>query len=78
MWRDGVLSTELHTCAKKIVKQCVEWNIDTIVMGVNSGWKQKSNIGRKNNQSFIGIPHYKLQQYITYMAEWEGMCFLQI
>ena len=77
MWRDGVLSTELHTCAKKIVKQCVEWNVDTIVMGVNSGWKQKSNIGRKNNQSFIGIPHYKLQQYITYMAEWEGILVIE-
>ena len=60
-----------------LLKQCVEWNIDTIVMGVNSGWKQKSNIGRKNNQSFIGIPHYKLQQYITYMAEWEGILVIE-
>ena len=73
MWRDGLLSTELHTYAKKIVAKCVEWNIDTIVLGVNKGWKQESNIGRENNQSFVNIPHHKLQQYITYMAEWEGI-----
>lgn len=73
MWRDGLLSTELHTYAKKIVAKCVEWDIDTIVLGVNKGWKQESNIGKENNQTFVNIPHHKLQQYITYMAEREGI-----
>lgn len=71
--RNGIISTILHNCAKRIIEQCDVWNIDTIVLGVNSGWKQKSNIGKKNNQTFVNIPYYKLQQYITYLAERQGI-----
>ena len=32
-------------------------NIDTIIIGQNKGWKQHSNIGKKNNQKFVQIPY---------------------
>lgn len=47
--------------------------IDTIVIGKNKGWKQESNMGRKNNQKFVQIPHSLLINLITYKAEEYGI-----
>ena len=32
-------------------------------------WKQNINIGKKNNQNFVGIPFYKFVQMIQYKAD---------
>jgi putative transposase len=38
-------------------------------MGHNSGWKQKTNMGRHNNQEFVQIPFNMLISMIKYRAE---------
>jgi putative transposase len=43
-------------------------NIDTIIIGQNKGWKQQSNIGKKNNQTFVQIPYSNLISKIRYKA----------
>ncbi len=40
----------------------------TIVIGRNKNWKQKCNMGKKNNQNFVSIPFYKLIRQIKYKA----------
>lgn len=72
-WRDGLMRTELHTYAKWIIDKCAEWNIDTLVLGINHDWKQGSSIGHVNNQNFVSIPHAKLRMYLTYLAEEVGI-----
>lgn len=52
---------------------CVENRIDTIVLGKNADWKRKSNMGKRNNQNFVQIPHAKLYDVITYLAERYGI-----
>ena len=52
---------------------CVENRIDTIVLGKNADWKQNSNMGNRNNQNFVQIPHAKLYGIITYLAERYGI-----
>ena len=47
--------------------------IDTIVIGYNQGWKQKSSMGKKNNQNFVNIPFKSLVQQLQYKAEDEGI-----
>ena len=42
-------------------------------MGINRQWKQNSNLGKQNNQKFVQIPFYKLQSYLSYLAEWNGI-----
>ncbi len=48
-------------------------NIATVVIGKNDNWKQGANIGKKNNQNFTQIPHYKLIQQITYKCQLAGI-----
>lgn len=47
----------LHfTNGRPVVQKKVKaYNIDTIVVGYNAGWKQKSDMGKKNNQTFVQI-----------------------
>ncbi len=72
-WRNAKIKTVMHIISKKVVSYCVENNIGTIVIGKNDGWKQEANMGKKNNQNFVQIPHFKLIQMILYKAEEQGI-----
>lgn len=58
----------LHWASRKVVLLCIENQISTIVIGKNKGWKDESNIGSRNNQNFVQIPHARLIQMIQYKA----------
>ena len=52
-----------------------EFDIDTIVIGYNAGWKQNSHMGKKNNQKFVQIPFQKLMAAIENKCIKEGIRF---
>lgn len=56
-----------------IVNFCRSNNIGTIIIGLNKEWKQEINIGRRNNQHFVSIPHSKLIDKIVYKAKLLGI-----
>ncbi|WP_347862869.1 transposase [Salimicrobium sp. PL1-032A] len=58
-----------HKASRQIIQLAIDEGIDVIVIGKNEDWKQNINIGKKNNQSFVSIPHNLLVQMITYKAE---------
>ncbi|HDR7279424.1 RNA-guided endonuclease TnpB family protein [Bacillus paranthracis] len=60
-----------------LFKKVREFDIDTIVVGYNTGWKQKSDIGKKNNQTFVQIPFHKLIAAIENKCIKEGIRFLK-
>lgn len=62
-----------HKTSAYIVKTALEEDVDTIIIGLNKDWKQNSNIGKKNNQSFVNIPHSLLISMIEYKAEKHGI-----
>jgi len=62
-----------HKASAHIEGIALEENIETIIIGRNKDWKQQSNMGTKNNQSFVSIPHGLLVQMITYKAERHGI-----
>lgn len=45
-----------------ITKQCLNSNINTIILGYNINWKQNCNIGKINNQNFQSIPFADFRQ----------------
>ena len=53
-------------------------NIGTVVIGKNDNWKQGANTGKKNNQNFTQIPHYKLIQQITYKCQLAGVKVIEM
>jgi putative transposase len=62
-----------HKASFHIVQLAIQENIGTIIIGINPGWKQEINIGRKNNQTFCHIPHSLLIDMIQYKAERYGI-----
>lgn len=58
-----------HKISYQIIQKAKEENIDTIIIGKNENWKQESNMGTKNNQNFVQVPHTVLINMIKYKAE---------
>jgi putative transposase len=54
--RNRKIKNIMHNISRYIIDYAIENKIDTIAMGHNSGWKQKTNMGRHNNQKFVQIP----------------------
>ena len=48
-----------------------------MIIGYNPTWKQFVNIGKKNNQSFVQIPHYKLKRKLQYLCKLYGINFVE-
>ena len=67
----------MHKISTDIVRYCAEHDVGTIVMGVNRGWKQGSDMGNVNNQNFTGIPHDRLRKMIMYKAAREGIRIME-
>lgn len=63
----------LHKASRLYVNNCIENKVATIVIGKNEQWKDEINIGSKNNQNFVSIPHAKFIDMIKYKAEMNGI-----
>ncbi len=63
----------LHTVSRRVIDLLVKEGIGTLVIGKNDGWKQEANMGRRNNQNFVQIPHARFISMLTYKAELVGI-----
>ena len=71
--RNNKINDYLHKTSRLIVNHLVSNNIDTLVIGQNKEWKQDINIGKRNNQNFVGIPHSKFTQMLEYKCKLVGI-----
>lgn len=63
----------LHTASKKVIDWCIKHQIGLLIIGHNQLMKQEINIGKKNNQQFVNIPHNRLIEMLTYKAQLRGI-----
>ncbi len=71
--RKNKIDNYLHKASKQIIEICKEQNINTIIVGKNDNWKQDINLGTKNNQGFVNIPHSRFIEMISYKCEISGI-----
>ena len=71
--RNCIIENYLHQSSRYIINLLLKHNIGTLVIGKNDGWKQNINIGRKNNQKFVSIPHSTFVHQLKYKAEILGI-----
>ena len=71
--RNSKIDDYIHKASKKIIDWCVDYKIDTIVVGKNKNWKQEVDIGKRNNQNFTQIPMAMFIDKIKYKAENVGI-----
>jgi len=71
--RNNKINDQFHKISRKIINHCVVNNFGTIVIGYNRFWKQKVNMGRRNNQKFVQLPYFKLISQIQYKSKLIGI-----
>jgi putative transposase len=71
--RNNKTKDYLHKSSKIIVDNAINLNVTKIIIGKNNNWKQKINIGKKNNRQFTSIPHATLIEMIKYKAQMAGI-----
>lgn len=75
--RENRVRDYLGKTTKKIINYCLEHNIGNLVLGKNKGFQQKSNLGKVNNQIFVQMPFYKLQQKLEYQCKIYGIDMIE-
>lgn len=75
--RNNQIYDYMHQTAVHFIQWCVDNRIDTVVCGVNKGWKQETNTSRTNNQNFIQIPFSYLRNIIKYKCEQLGIIYVE-
>lgn len=71
--RSRWLADYLHKLSCGIVRECVQRQVEVLVVGQNKGWKDGSDMGRQQNRRFGRIPHARLIELIRYKAEEQGL-----
>lgn len=71
--RQRRIKDALHKSSAFMVNYCLKHNIGTVAIGHNKGWKQNVNIGKRNNQKFVAIPHTILVNQLVYKLQAIGV-----
>src|SRR6266852_6381381 len=71
--RNRRIDQYMHTASKRIIDLLVKEGIGVLCIGKNDAWKQEANMGKRNNQNFVQIPHARFIAMLTYKAELVGI-----
>ena len=68
----------INKISRHLANYCINSGIGTVVMGWNEGIKQKSNLGKKNNQNFVQLPTGKLKERLKIVLTEVGVNFVEV
>ena len=71
--RNRRVNAYLHAASRRIIDHLVQEGIGTLAVGKNPLWKQQVELGRKNDQTFVQIPHARFIDILTYKAKLVGI-----
>lgn len=71
--RNHKIDDYMHKASKFLIDYAITNNFNTIVIGNNKEWKQRSPMSKNVNQSFVGIPHMWFIQMVQYKAQTVGL-----
>ncbi len=63
----------LHRASNYVIELLMESGVTKLVIGQNHDWKRSVNIGKRNNQAFVSIPHGQLIDMLTYKGNRAGI-----
>lgn len=75
--RNNKVNDYMNKAARKVIDYCISNNIGTLVVGYNETFQRSSNIGSRNNQSFVNIPYGQLRSKFEYLCKLNGIRFVK-
>jgi putative transposase len=72
-YRTNYMNDAMHKISAYVVSYCLANHIGTVVVGKNNSWKQKANMGAKNNQNFCFLPHSVFISKLQYKCGMYGI-----
>ncbi len=71
--RNRRIQHHLHVASRTIIDRLVDEGIGTLIIGKNAFWKQEVELGKRNNQAFVQIPHTRFIEMLQYKAALVGI-----
>jgi putative transposase len=71
--RNNKISDYLHKSSKIIIERLIKHQVGLLVIGKNKQWKQNIELGKRNNQNFVSVPHSEFINQLKYKAELAGI-----
>ncbi|HWY11731.1 MAG TPA: transposase [Bacteroidia bacterium] len=71
--RNNKINDFMHRASTYVANYFIENKFDVVVIGKNKQWKTEINIGSKNNQNFVSIPHAKFIEMTIYKLKLAGI-----
>lgn len=71
--RDKQINHFLNTASNEIVRYLSGIGVQYLVIGWSNGFKNEVNLGRKNNQNFVSIPHSKFRDMLVRKGQEAGI-----
>ena len=71
--RNNSINDYISKCARHIINYSLEHNIGNIVIGYNPKLQNGTNLGKRNNQTFVNIPFGKLENKLAYLSDYYGI-----
>ena len=75
--RNNRVRDYMNKTARYIIDYCIEHGIGTLVVGYNPDWKRSINIGKRNNQNFVQIPHADLRHKLQGLCQRYGLQYVE-
>ena len=75
--RNNKVNDYINKTARKVIDYCISNDIGILVVGYNETFQRGSNIGKRNNQTFVNIPYGKLRDKFEYLCELNGITFIK-
>lgn len=71
--RMNKITDYLNQLSSKVISICEELEIKELIIGYNTNWKNKVNLGHETNRTFYEVPYSKLIHMLFYKGEERGI-----
>jgi len=75
--RNNKINDYMSKTARMVINYCIEHSIGNLVVGYNETFQRNSDLGKRNNQTFVNIPYGKLCTKLEYLCKLNGIVFIR-
>lgn len=75
--RNNKVNDYMNKAARKVIDYCINNDIGTLVVGYNETFQRDTDMGKRNNQTFVNIPYGRLRDKLAYLCELNDITFVK-